>query len=119
MLDKLRALGVRVFVTENGRATIDKFEELTPNVNLIVQDIMMPKGQLTTRLKALLEDVHGFDYKDVSKLRTGHRVGQWIRHRSSQVPILGVSSVRDPEVIDWFQENGAGYVQKPCTNREI
>lgn len=119
IIDKLSSAGVHLVVARSGQATIDKFVELHPQVALVILDIMMPKGDLSRKIKELIGDPASNKYKTVSRLRTGHAVAQCIRTLSEEVPILGVSSVRDPEVIEWFDEFGTGYVQKPCSNRHI
>lgn len=88
---------VRVAYSVNDAKRILKNDK--NKIKIAILDIMMPSGSFSSA-------------ETKGGTITGLALGRWIKLRNPEITIIGTSTViEDPEVISWFEEHTAGYIQ--------
>src|SRR6266581_6580970 len=106
-VEALEYEGFRVLTATSGSMVLSLLQRYWRNMDLLILDIKMPPGERLRRS----ETFNGH--------RTGLVLGKIVKKLYPKLPILGLSFVRDPEVEEWFQLQGAPYLSKTASIPEI
>jgi len=101
MLDRFTHHGYEILSAGTISDALQHLNNHNSDIDLAILDVMMPPD--TEYLK-----VDTFDGQ-----RTGLVLGRIIKEKYPKIKIVGFSVVRDPEVVEWFINYGAGYFTKP------
>jgi predicted nucleotide-binding protein len=106
-VEALEYEGFKVLTAASGSAVLSQLAQHWPNVHVLVLDIKMPPGS----------KLRGRD--TLNGHRTGLVLAKLLRERYPQLPVVGLSFVRDPEVEAWFKLQGAPYISKTAPMKDI
>lgn len=104
-IDTLERDGYHVITARTGKSALKELQDRRGTIDVVTLDIMMPWDKSAQRL--------------VSQRLTGWALAKRLKKEFPHIKLIGFSILGDESVIKWFEEFGAGYLQKPVRPIEL
>jgi CheY-like chemotaxis protein len=105
LIDCLENHGYRVFTASKGEEVLQEIKKRRGMIDVAVLDIRMPWRKASKNME--------------SDMLTGLGIARIIKKEYPQIKLIGFSGAADETVMNWFNEYGAGFLEKPVRESQI